>query len=190
MTALRTVSVLCASRSSIYHSLPGVDVFDDRRDARTFSGDTPIVAHPPCRSWSAFCRHQAKPQLGERELGLWCVRQLCECGGVLEQPAFSGLFEAAGLPMPGVRPVDEHLWSLQVWQAWWGYPTRKATWLCFCGVSRDSVDVPYRIHPRGGDRRTMQLMSKHQRSRTTKLFADWLVACARSAAVAHIMELR
>lgn len=49
-----TVSVLCANRNSIYHDMEGVEVFDVDRDARTFRGDTPIIGHPPCRTWSAF----------------------------------------------------------------------------------------------------------------------------------------
>ena len=100
---LRLVSVLCASRNSVYKTLDAVDVYDATRDARTFPGNTPIIAHPPCRSWSAFCRHQAKPEPGEAELGLWCAEQLRKCGGVLEQPAHSRLFAAAGLPLPNQR---------------------------------------------------------------------------------------
>lgn len=70
------VSVLCAARNSIYYDMEGVEVFDVDRDARTFRGDTPIIGHPPCRGWSAFLAHQAKPAAGEKELGLWVCDQL------------------------------------------------------------------------------------------------------------------
>jgi hypothetical protein len=174
------VSVLCASLRSVYYELEGVEVYDRNRDARTFAGDTPIVAHPPCRSWSVFMKHQAKPELGEKELGLWCCEQLRKCGGVLEQPAFSEMFAAAGFPTPGDRTTGD-LWTLEVWQAWWGYKTKKTTWLAFVNVPRDAIEVPLRLHPRGGDGRAQQRMSRQQRSATPKAFAEWLVSAARLA---------
>lgn len=175
-----TVAVLCAARNSVYHDLPGVDVYDAARDARTFPGGCPIVAHPPCRAWSRHCRHQAIVPEGEPELGLWCAEQLRAWGGVLEQPAGSHLYDAAGLPLPGER--REGLVTLHVWQAWWGYPMRKATWLCFSGVDVNQLEIPLRLHPRGGDRRREQVMSKNQRSATCRPLAEWLVAAARLAA--------
>lgn len=174
------VSVLCAARNSVYHELPAVVVYDERRDARRFPGGTPIVAHPPCRSWSVKTKHQAKPEPGERELGLWCCEQLREWGGVLEQPAHSEMFAAAGFPEPGQGERDG-VWSLEVWQAWWGYPMKKSTWLAISGISPDDVETPLRLHPRGGDRRTEQVMSKNQRSATTREFAEWLLGLARQS---------
>lgn len=177
---MRTVAVLCAARKSVYHGMPDVEVYDQARDARTFPGGMPIVAHPPCSGWSAMCRHQAKPEPGDMELGLWCADRLRECGGVLEQPAFSHLFAEAGLPYPGQAFGD--VWTAEVWQAWWGYSMRKKTWLAFCRVDQSSVVFPMRLHPRGGDRRTEQVMSRQQRSATPLAFAEWLVAIARTAA--------
>lgn len=173
----RTVSVLFAARNSVYKSLPCVDVYDRDRDALTFPGDTPIVAHPPCRAWSAYFRHQAKPEPGESDLGIWAAEQLRQCGGVLEQPAHSRLWSAAQLPLPG--DGGDGLFSIAVWQKWWGYPTKKATWLCFCGVDRDVIHIPYSLHASGMDRRTMKLMSHSQRSHTVRPFAEWLVNLAR-----------
>jgi len=177
------IAVLCAARNSVYHELAGVEVFDERRNARTFAGGCPIVAHPPCRSWSVKTKHQAKPAPGEPELGLWCCEQLQRWGGVLEQPAFSKLFSAAGFPHPSIRQPEGPVWTIEVWQAWWGYPMKKATWLAFCGIPRASVDVPMRLHPRGQDRRAEQRMSRNQRSATTREFAEWLVAYARTSNV-------
>jgi len=62
---MKTVAVLCAAPRTIYRSLEAVEVYDRRRDARTFAGGMPIIAHPPCRGWSAKTRHQAKPEPGE-----------------------------------------------------------------------------------------------------------------------------
>lgn len=186
MTGLRTIAALCVSRRSVYHAMPGVEAYHAERDARTFSGGMPVVAHPPCRTWSAFCRQQvtAGPdvQKQEQELGLWCVGQVREWGGILEQPAKSHLWAAAGLPGPGDMS-DDNSWSLECWQAWWGYSVRKATWLYFRGISAADVDVPLRLHPAGGDRRAVQLMSHAQRSATVPAFAEWLVAHARKSSM-------
>lgn len=176
---MRTVAVLCCAKKSVYHSMDGVECFDSSRNALNFPGGMPIVAHPPCRSWSAFCKHQAKPESGEKELGIWCAEQLRKCGGVLEQPAHSGLFSAAGLPLPG--KIEGDLWSLEVWQRWWGYTTKKNTWLCFCGVEPSRIYTPFQLHSGGRDRRLMQLMSHNQRSATCSNFAEWIVDAARQS---------
>ena len=64
------IAVLCVQKNNHYRGMEGVEVYDKQRDARTFPGGMPVVAHPPCRAWSAFCRHQAKPEPGEKALGL------------------------------------------------------------------------------------------------------------------------
>lgn len=172
------IAVLCAAPRSVYHELENVFAFDERRDARTFAGGMAVVAHPPCRGWSAFCAHQANVSPGEKELGLWCVEQVRRWGGVLEQPAHSRLWEAAGLPRPGDTARGDS-WSTEVWQSWWGYPMRKGTWLYFSKISPLDVTYPLRLHPEGGDRRAEQLMGKARRSHTTAEFAAWLVDKAR-----------
>ena len=59
------VAVLFARSDSNYRAIPGTDVFDLARDARTFRGGMPVVAHPPCRSWGRL-RHFAKPRADEK----------------------------------------------------------------------------------------------------------------------------
>lgn len=180
---LRTVAALCVAPNSGYKAMPGVDAYDKSRDVRQFAGGMPVVAHPPCRAWSAYTSHQAKPEPGEKELGLLCADHLRREGGVLEHPAHSRLFAAAGLPKPGQRIGD--LFTVAVLQAWWGYPMRKATWLCFSHVDIRLLDFPYSAHDSRdglGDRRRQQLMSKHQRAATVPSLAEWLVTAARMAA--------
>lgn len=178
----RTVAALCVAPNSVYKAAPGVEAFDLARDVRTFAGGMPVVAHPPCRAWSAYTRHQAKPAPGEAELGPLCVEWLKREGGVLEHPAHSRLFAATGLPLPGQRIGD--LFTVAVLQAWWGYAMRKATWLVFSRVDVKALEFPYREHDSragAGDRRRQQLMSKHQRAATHPALADWLVSAARTA---------
>lgn len=180
---LRTVAALCVASNSIYKTMPGVDAYDKARDVRAFPGGMPVVAHPPCRAWSAYTSHQAKPEPGEAELGLLCADWLREWGGVLEHPAHSRLFEAARLPGPGKRAGE--LFTVPVLQAWWGYPMRKETWLCFSRVDIMQLDFPYSEHDSRagiGDRRRQQVMSKNQRAATVEPMARWLVAAARMAA--------
>ena len=169
--------MLCVGTSSVYRSLPNVECYDLKRDVRTFCGGLPIVAHPPCRSWSAYCAHQAKPVPGEKELGPLCVEWLRKCGGVLEHPAHSRLFSACGLPKPG-RPTG-NLWTIEVFQAWWGDSRTKKTWLCFSGIAPDEVTFPLRLHDPSGDRRRWQLMNSTSRSATCLEMARWLVELAR-----------
>jgi hypothetical protein len=176
----RPVAALCVAPNSIYKTLPGVEAYDMKRDVRTFQGGMPVVAHPPCRVWSAYTSHQAKPEPGEAELGLLCADWLRKEGGVLEHPAHSRLFAAASLPAPGKRDAD--LFTIPVHQAWWGYPMRKATWLCFSRVDPKVLELPYVEHDSRagvGDRRRQQVMSKHQRAATYVSLANWLVAAAR-----------
>lgn len=186
------VAALCVAGNSVYKTMPGVDAYDARRDARTFPGGMPVVAHPPCRLWSAYTKHQAKSDDPEAEkaLGRWCVEQVRSWGGVLEQPAHSGLWEATGLPAPGSSANRPFAFSIEVSQAWWGYPMLKATWLYFHGVDFDSLVIPHREHDSSeglGDRRRQQLMSKNQRAATLPAFAQWLVDAARSS---HVHALR
>ena len=193
--AERPVAALCVQRESIYHRMPCVDAFDADRDARSFAGGMPVVAHPPCRGWSLFLAHQAKPAPGEMELGLWCAAMLRECGGVLEQPAFSRLFRAAGLPHPGEPPMGG-VWAIEVSQWDFGFPTEKRTWLALAHIQPESLPpIPHRDRAPGGEqvwlwgrRRTRGCViqnsaSANARSRTTLSFAQWLTAAARSSMV-------
>jgi hypothetical protein len=177
------VAALCVASNSAYKTIPGVHCYDKARDVRTFTGGMPVVTHPPCRAWSAYTSHQAKPEPGEAELGLLCADWLRREGGVLEHPAHSRLFEAARLPMPGQRIGN--LYTMLVLQAWWGYAMRKATWLCFSKIDLSDLSLPYQQHDSRsghGDRRRQQVMSKQQRAATTPAMAAWLVGAARLSA--------
>lgn len=175
-----TVAALCVAARSIYTTIPGVECYDRKRDVHSFTGGMPVVAHPVCAPWSAFCAHQWKPVAGIKELGPHCVDWLKKCGGVLEHPAHSRLFDYCKLPRPG--EVKGDLWTIEVSQAWWGFTMLKRTWLCFSNIDRDSVAVPFIPHNSRsgeGDRRRQQRMSKNQRAATPPAMAIWLVQQAR-----------
>jgi len=139
------VSVLFARRDSVYKGMSEVDVYDIERDALSFQGGTPVVAHPPCRSWGQLS-HMAKPRPGEKELGVWAVDMVRRCGGVLEHPKQSKLWPAKNLPLP--NEVDEFGgWTLPIYQCNFGHTAEKPTYLYIVGVPPESMP-PMPIFPR------------------------------------------
>ena len=137
-----TVAVLFARADSIYKTLPDCDVYDMERDARTYDGPWPVVAHPPCRAWGRL-RAFANPRPDERNLGRLAVSLVREFGGVLEHPAGSTLWAAQKLPRPGER--DQYGgWTLAAPQKWWGHKAEKDSWFYVVGCEPgDAPDMPY-----------------------------------------------
>lgn len=133
-----TVAVLFARGDSVYKSLPGCDVYDASRDARTYDGPWPVVAHPPCRGWGSL-RAFAKPRADERNLGRLAVALVREFGGVLEHPAFSALWASQAMALPGSRDSFGG-WTFPAPQQWWGHRAKKDTWFYICGV--EPADLP------------------------------------------------
>lgn len=173
----QSVPVLFAQRRSIYKRLPGFDVWDVERDALLWPGGSALVAHPPCRAWGRL-RALAKVPAGEREACIWVAERVREFGGVLEHPAGSLLWSAAGLPSPGERAPDGG-YTLVVDQSWFGHRAPKRTWLYVQGVELDALPpIPYALdYPEG----RVELMGLPERERTPVRLALWLGAVARSA---------
>lgn len=181
---IQTVAALFVSGRSIYRHMPNVRAYGLREDAMTFNGNVPVVAHPPCRTWSRTLRHQAKPNslVYEQSLGLWAAQVVMANGGVLEQPAHSLLWAAAKLPMPS-RPADAFCYTIVVEQRWWGYRSRKATWLLICGVPRHYLPpMPFSLVAEESD---CLGLSQCGRSRTMPAFAAWLCQIARCSWWVH-----
>ena len=133
------VAALFVERDGIYPAL--LDIwYDEIRDARTYPGPEPVVAHPPCARWSRLAESvQARmPHLRVGEDGgcfafaLSCVRRY---GGVLEHPSETKAFAAHGLPAParpGWQPAPGG-WVCEVWQSAYGHLATKRTWLYYKG---------------------------------------------------------
>lgn len=137
------VAILFARADSVYKTLPGCDVYDIERDARTWPGGCPVVAHPPCRAWGVL-RALAKPRHDEKDLARWAVAQVRYWGGVLEHPAGSTLWADQKLPKPGLGRDLFGGWTFAAPQKWWGHKAEKATLLYIVGVGpRGIPDVPY-----------------------------------------------
>jgi hypothetical protein len=178
-----TVAVLFARPDSCYKALPGVEVFDAERDARTYDGPWPVVAHPPCRSWGRL-RAFANPRPDERNLARLAVALVREFGGVLEHPAGSTLWPAQNLPRPGERDSFGG-WTLAAPQKWWGHKAEKATWFYVVGCEpRDQPEMPlvlgeaaYVVQSRKRDDYRPHI-SKAERELTPPELASWLVELA------------
>jgi hypothetical protein len=131
------ISVLFVRRDSAYKRNPALDVYDADRDALTFKGENPVIAHPPCRSWGKLA-HMAKPREGERELALWAVDRVRANGGILEHPKGSRLWREANLPIGD--EIDEYGgFTLEVDQYDFGHVAPKKTLLYIVGISRDKL---------------------------------------------------
>jgi hypothetical protein len=182
-----TVAVLFARADSVYKTLPGCDVFDIERDARTYDGPYPVVAHPPCRAWGRL-RTFANPRPDERNLARLAVALVREFGGVLEHPAGSTLWKSQGLPMPGERDACGG-WTLVAPQKWWGHKAEKETWFYVVGCEPgDAPALPLVLgeatHVVQTNKRGEHLphISKAEREQTPLDLAVWLAELARRCA--------
>lgn len=202
------VAALFVERDGAYYGLPDVDPWDVERDARTYRGPHPVVAHPPCERWGRYWNGGPSARV-KRELGdddgcfaaaLAAVRQW---GGVLEHPEGSHAWRAFGLKPPphdgswvaADWPAHDG-WTCCVEQGAYGHRARKKTWLYACGVrlpslqwgraAGDFVRLDEGYHSKEERARAIktgacQRLSKRQRAATPNDFRDVLISIARSA---------
>lgn len=203
------IAALYVEADGAYSNLPGVDPWDEARDARAYAGPHPVVAHPPCQRWGRFWHgstrkpHQFK--LGD-DGGCFAaaLASVREFGGVLEHPAHSHAWRHFALSTPpmagGWRRADWPLnkgWTCYVEQGFYGHESRKPTWLYASGV-----DLPD-LHWGRGEQRIPQWMIERYgykkarrigvvamvggkdktkiRNATPEPFRDLLLSIARSA---------
>lgn len=187
---MRTVAALFVRHNSIYKRLPGVEAFDEKRDALTFGGGMPIVAHPPCEQWGQLA-HQAHRDPANKALAPWAVDMVRTWGGVLEHPNRSKLWDHCNLPAPGKGPDRFGGWTLAVSQKWWGHKAEKLTLLYVVGVDPRDVALPIILGEAervcgtsgrrrdGGRTKRRPELKKTDREHTPPAFADFLVELAR-----------
>lgn len=201
------IAALYVAKDGAYAGLPGVEVWDEERDARRYAGPWPVVAHPPCQRWGRFwhgsTRRPHQFQLGDDKgcfaAALAAVRQW---GGVLEHPQDSKAWDAFELnkpPRPGGWVVaDFHGgWTCCVSQGHYGHLAGKPTWLYAYGVELPSLRwgaCEQRLHPVALERygyakaRRIGMMAMvggkdktRIREATPHAFRDVLIGMARSA---------
>lgn len=136
------IAALYVQTDGCYFGVPGVDPWDERRDARLYNGPLPVVAHPPCQRWGKFWAGQPLhiKHTGERKTkgddggcfaaALESVRRY---GGVLEHPEGSHAWAHFGLKRPpregGWVAADSFGYTCCVEQGRYGHYARKPTWL-------------------------------------------------------------
>jgi hypothetical protein len=196
-----TVAALFVDPAGAYAGIPGVEIWDEKRDARLYPGSHPTVAHPPCARWcrlaglvEARWGHRRGEDGGCFASALASVRRW---GGVLEHPAYSDAWARFYLPVPN-RHGGWHRgicggWSAHVEQGRYGHPAKKATWLYAFGVA-ELPSLRWGFNP---DQRSEALVSwcgnhvasdetrprvgKAVAAATPPEFRDVLLAMARSA---------
>lgn len=171
---MKTAAVLFAHRRSPYKAFDLADVYDEDRDALTYAGSLPVVAHPPCRAWGRL-RHFSRHETAEIQLALFAVDQVRRVGGVLEHPACSTLWPAVGLPAPGCRDSFGGL-TYAISQSWFGHRAPKLTWLYIVGAPGLPA-VPFHLGVAPG---RIELMGRTEREKTPPDLALWLFDLASS----------
>lgn len=148
------VSALYVETGGSYFGLPGVDPWDEPRDARLYAGPYPVVAHPPCQRWGKLWAGQPLhiKRTGQRKTkgddggcfaaALASVRKF---GGILEHPWGSHAWAHFGLNLPlrsgGWIAADfEGGWTCCVEQGRYGHYARKPTLLLAYGVDLPELD--------------------------------------------------
>ena len=205
------IAALYVQTNGCYFGLDGVDPWDEARDARTYAGPWPVVAHPPCERWGRMWfgsprkpdpdKYRLGDDGGKFEKALAAVRKF---GGVLEHPAYSNAWDAFDLfypPATGGWVVADWSggWTCCVEQGAYGHRGRKQTWLYANGV-----DLPSLKWGHSGQRLCPIMLERHGyakarrcgitgslggkakksgRAATPTAFRDVLISIARTASV-------
>lgn len=186
------VAALYVEAGGGYYGLPGVDPWDEARDARKYAGPYPVVAHPPCDRWHMLSAvnhkrwgFRIKKDGGCFASALACVRRW---GGVLEHPAQSRAFRFHGIPQPASRGWQRTIegdWITEVDQAAYGHRARKSTWLLYHGQSHppplDWRDTKGCLQIGNFDKK-LPVMAKSEALATPPAFRELLIAMAERSA--------
>lgn len=151
---MRTVAALYVETGGCYFGLPGVDPWDEARDARLYDGPHPIVSHTPCQRWGRmwFGQPLAVKRTGVRKtLGddggcfAHSLQMARSYGGVIEHPWESRAWPYFGIKVPPREGgwVSSGLfdggWTCCVEQGRYGHYARKPTMLLVYGVPADDL---------------------------------------------------
>lgn len=119
------IAALYVAPGSHYHLAPGVVSFDRFRDATTFAGNLPFIAHPTCRTW-ATCSRFSSADRHEQGHAILALAHALRMPAIIEHPLRSRLWRWTKR-----FPRFTHLDLLG---SEWGGPTPKPTRLALAGV--------------------------------------------------------
>lgn len=192
------IAALYVQDGGCYFGIPGVDPWPERRDARSYAGPHPVIAHPPCQLWGALAAVNYARWGGEHNKpgndGGTFAAALCAVktwGGVLEHPAKTRAWGAYYLTRPvrhGWAEVPGG-WVCEVWQSAYGHRANKATWLFYAGCrppfaldwNRPAGSHQIGYHDQRGKAANKPTLSKHEANATPTSFRDELIRLARHA---------
>ena len=140
----------------------GLDCYDIARDARSFLGVGPVIAHPPCRAWGRY-KAWAKPRPDEKGLALWALDLVRRNGGVLEHPLSSSLWAH-------LSPLERSR-SLVIRQCDFGHRAEKETLLFWARLGPSPALPP----SYDGPLVPVENMGRQERERTPPELARFLV---------------
>lgn len=166
------------------------DCYGAVRDARTYEGELPVIAHPPCGPWGRMANWCTKQ---DPLLAISAVEQVRRVGGVLEHPIDSKLWAECDIPRPtppsSPHRIDADLgpgFTERVEQWRWGHSCVKPTWLYIVGYEPDELPPqPERDESEKPDYRLVNIrtVSKKARRLTPPDFATWLTEIASQCRV-------
>lgn len=104
------IAALYVAKGGCYYGLDDVDPWDEERDARTYAGPWPVVAHPPCQRWGRYwyggpmCHKRGTRKIKGDDDGCFAaaLASVRQWGGVLEHPAASHAWRHFGLTAPPI----------------------------------------------------------------------------------------
>lgn len=139
----KMIAALFVETDGCYFGLPGVDPWDEKRDARLYTGPHPVIAHPPCQRWGKMwmgspayvARTGIRKKKGD-DAGCFAaaLKFAREYGGVIEHPYGSQAWSHFGLNKPSrnggwIKADDCGGWTCCVEQGRYGHWMRKPTLL-------------------------------------------------------------
>lgn len=170
-------AALFVRKNSAYKKRPDWDCYDADRDALTYTGWLPVVAHPPCRAWGVLS-HMANPPVGEKEYAFFAIKTVRRCGGILEHPSGSRLFKKH-LPDALDFPDEFGGFTIQIDQFDFGHVAHKKTKLYICGVDYHGLPKPPQRRTEHTDRSICgnvlgtKRCTQYQREYTPEALIDW-----------------
>lgn len=149
------IAALYVQRGGCYWDLPGVDAWDEDRDARKYAGPWPVISHTPCQRWGKMWAGQP---LWIKRTGIRKVKgddggcfkhsldTLRRVGGVLEHPWGSHAWPHFGIPVPPrsggwiSTGLFDGGWTCCVEQGRYGHYARKPTLLLAYGCELPELE--------------------------------------------------
>jgi hypothetical protein len=189
------IAALFVQPAGAYFGIPGVDLWDEARDARKYVGPHAVVAHPPCGRWCKPLAKVNQTRYGHKigdDGGAFrhALTSVLVLGGVLEHPANSYAWDVFHLRKPkrGSWQYSIHdgysYFVTEVSQSAYGHKARKNTWLIYVGhMEPPTLDWsdPKGTHLTSWLQRTSRdapRITKKEADKTPPAFRDLLLSLA------------